>query len=108
MEAAAVADEGAVLAYDAVAGDDDGDGVAAVGEADGAAGGGAADGVGDLAVGACLAVGDVGELCPYAVVEVGSAGVEGDGEAAAGACEVLVQLAGGGVVCGGMGRRRQR
>ena len=50
FEAAGVAGEGAVGADDAVAGDEDGDGIGGVGPGDGPQGRGAADGAGDVGV----------------------------------------------------------
>ena len=92
IEAAAVATDAAVGRDHAVAGDDDRDGVRAVGEADGAKGPGAAGGAGDVGVAAGRAVGDLGERVPDGALERGAPQVEGDGEVAADAAEVLGEL----------------
>ena len=79
-EASAVAGQVAVAADDAVAGEDDGDGVGAVGIGHSPDGFGESDGGGQFTVGHCLSVGDVGELLPDALLEVGAGQQEGDVE----------------------------
>lgn len=93
---------------DTVAGEEDGEGVVADGGADGAGGGGAVEGVGDGGVGGGAAVGNGGEGVPHGFLEVGAAGVEGQGESGACAGEVFGELRGrvgeermGGVLGGG-------
>ena len=91
-EAAAVAGEAAVAADDAVAGEDDGDGIGAVGIGYCPDGFGGSDGGGQFTVGHCLSVGDVGELLPDALLEVGAGEQEGDVVVLALSSEVLVEL----------------
>lgn len=94
VEAARVAVELALAVDDAVAGDDDGDGVGAVGGTDGAGRGGVADAPCEEAVGNGFAEGDVEEVLPDELVERGAAGREGSLEHAAGAGEVLGEFVG--------------
>ena len=95
VHSAAVAGEGTVGADDAMAGNDDGDGVAAVCAADGAAGGGIADAAGLLGIAAGLAEGDGLEVFPGAGFEIGSLEEEGDGKFAAMPGEIFGKLAAG-------------
>ena len=94
-EAAGVAGEGAVLAEDAVAGDDPAEGVASGGGADGAVGAGGAEAAGDFAVGAGVAVGDGGDFVPDAELEGGAVEVDGEVEGAALAGGDLLKLEAG-------------
>ena len=94
-EAGGEACEGAVGAYDAVAGDEDGEAVGAYGLGYGSYALGVVDGEGDVFVGAGFAVGDVEECVPDVFLEVGADGEEGYGEGGAGVCEVFVELGAG-------------
>ena len=91
-EASAVAGQAAVAADDAVAGEDDRDGVGAVGIGHCPDGPGGSDGGGQLSVGGGLPVGDAGELLPDALLEVGAGQQEGDVEVPALSTEVFVQF----------------
>src|SRR3954470_9490432 len=90
IQAAGVAGELAGRADDAVAGDDDGDRVHGVRVADRA--GDAAELTRELAVGDGLAVGDLDERVPHALLERGAARRELQVELLAVAREVLVEL----------------
>src|SRR5215207_10009892 len=95
LEPAAVADERAVGADDAVARDDDRDRVAAVGETDRAHGARVAELVGERTVGRRLAVGDLEQQRPHALLEGRSGRAELELELRALAGEVLGELPGG-------------
>lgn len=83
---------GAMGGKDAVAWLDDGDGIAVAGLADGAGRGGFADCCGQLAVAAGFAVGDCAHDRPHGQLEGRACRLDGQGEDAAGAGEVLVEL----------------
>ena len=87
--------EVSVFADDAVAGDDDGNGVDAVGAAHGAAGIGAADFCGEVAVGAGGSVGDFLQGLPDLLLKGGACGAAFYGELCSLAGEVFRKLAGG-------------
>lgn len=76
FEAPAVAGQVAVLADDAMAGNDDGDRIRRAGASDGANGSGLADGARDLGVRARSAVRDAAKLVPHAALERGGLHVE--------------------------------
>jgi hypothetical protein len=76
FEAPAVAGEAAVFADDAVARDNDGDGIGGAGAGDGADGLGMADAACDFGVRAGLAAGNAPELFPDAALKGGSADIE--------------------------------
>lgn len=92
-QAAAVADQGAVLADDAVARNDDGDAVGAVGCSDGPDGARVGEGLRFLLVAHGDTVGDAAQNRPYALLEVGAGGVEGDAEGLAPAGKVFGDFA---------------
>lgn len=70
--------EGAISGEDAVAGDEEGDGVCCAGGADSAGSVGFADGAGDLGIGAGFAEGDFEKLLPDKSLEGRSDGANGD------------------------------
>ena len=79
-----------------MAGDDDAVWVFANGCTDGACGGGAAYVLGNVAVGAGVAVGDVAECLPDLALKGGArCGLYGEVKVGALACKVLVELLGG-------------
>src|SRR4051794_11674503 len=92
FQAASVAGERPVGADDAVAGDDDGDRVAAIGGADRARGPGALDALGELAVADRLAVGDRAQRLPDLLLERRAGERQVDVEVAPVAGEVLGEL----------------
>src|SRR5512132_47164 len=93
VEPPAVAGQRTVAADDAMARADDGDRVAAVGAADGTRLAGVADAAGDLAVADRLAVGDLQQRLPDALLEGAAAvGTQWQVEVGALAGEVLAQL----------------
>jgi len=94
-QAAAVAGEFAVAADDAMAGDDDGDGIGSIGEADGARGFGIADAAGEFAVGDGLAVGNVAEQLPDFLLKGRALGSEREVEGFEFTAEVGAELADG-------------
>ena len=91
--AAAVAREGAVGSDDAVAGDDDDHGVGMAGLGHGTERAGTARELGQLAVADGVAVGDVLQLGPDGLLEVGAREVERQRELAACAGKVFLELA---------------
>ena len=78
FDAAAVAGERAICSDDAVAGEDDGDGIGSIGGADGADGGWMADPFGELAVGGGCAAGDGAEGLPDFSLKRSAGGFDGD------------------------------
>ena len=76
-QASTVSGELTVTADDAVAGNDDGDGIRSVGQADGAGGFGIAGAAGEFAVGDGFAVRDVAEQLPDFELECRALGCEG-------------------------------
>ena len=94
-EPTAEPDQPAVAADDAVAGDDDGDGVGAVGGPHGADRGGPADGLRQLPVAPRLAVGDALERGPHLPLERGAVRGEWNRKDDEIAGEVGCQLAAG-------------
>src|SRR5579862_198595 len=88
LQTPAVAGEGAVLAYSAVAGDDDRHRIRGAGAADGADGFGVAEAAGDLGVGAGAAGGDGAQLFPDAPLERRRLDVEGQVEVRPAAVQV--------------------
>jgi len=78
FETPAVAGEAAMFADDAMAGDDDGNGIGSAGAGDGANGLRAANAASDVGVGARLAGGDALEFFPDAALEGRAADVEGN------------------------------
>ncbi len=108
LKAAAVADQSAVAPDNAVAGDDEADGVGADGAPDGAHGARTFDLRGDVAVGARLAVGDGEQGLPDGALKGGAAQVQRKGERRVfagavglqvGACRVQDGGAAGGNAC---------
>lgn len=93
MEARAVPAQGAVVGDDAVAGDDDTDGVGGVGLAHGAGGAGWTERTGDVAVAARFAIRDREKRTPNALLVRGAFELEGEVEYAQLACEVKFELA---------------
>ncbi len=91
FDAATVSGEGSVGADDAVAGNDDGDGVCSVSGADGADGSGAADFFGEFAVRGCGAAGNCAQGAPDLLLEGGAGGLDGKG---VDGLEVSVEVAG--------------
>lgn len=96
-QSAAVSTEGSVASDDAVAGDEDGDGVFAVGAAHGALGAGATDATGKLGIRSSGSAGDVPEGVPDAELEIRAAHVEGQGEIGSAAEEIPAQFPGEGI-----------
>ena len=90
---AGVADQGAVAPDDAVAGDEQRQGVAVVGAAHGAAGLFVAEGAGDVYVGARFAIGYLAHFLPDAQLEGRALRGEGHVEIAALAGEVFLEFA---------------
>lgn len=78
FDAATVAGEGTVGADDAVAGQDDGDGIGSVGGADGANRGGMADLLGEFAIGDGGTAGDGAERTPNLTLKHGADGFDGE------------------------------
>ena len=95
MNAAAVAGELAVLADDAVAGDEDGDGIGTVGSSDGAHAGRMADVGRQCLLVRARAVGGGAQCRPDALPEIAADGVQGDGEITPCAGEVFTEFGGG-------------
>src|SRR6185312_7825667 len=95
LEPAAVADETSRGADQAVAGDDDREGVAAVRQPRRTGGSRAADGGRQLAVGARLAIGDPEQRPPHDALELAPGEPQGQLECRALAGEVLLELASG-------------
>src|ERR1035438_1915983 len=93
VEAAAISTQRPSGCDDAVAGNNDGDGIPIVGHADRAEGLRVSDGAGDIAVAASLAVGDCEERLPAGELKCGSAEIERHREFVALAAEVLVEFA---------------
>src|SRR5690606_41414813 len=107
-QAAAVADEGAVRADEAVAGGDDGDRVAVVGGAHGAGGARGVQRAGDVAVARGAPVGDRRQPPPDLELEGGAGGGQPGGELPQLAGEVGAQLLGGGTERSGVVHRVRR
>ena len=77
---------------DAVAGNNDGDGVLSVGRADGPVGRGFCDGSGQLSVASCFSAGDVLQSLPDLLLKGASVQTQGYAEAAAVTFEVGIEL----------------
>src|SRR5690606_17363489 len=91
-QATAETGERATRADDAMAGNHDGNGIAAVGEAHGARGIGIAERGGQRAVGGRLAVFDAAQALPDAALELRAAGIERQVELRARAGEIFLEL----------------
>ena len=102
-EAPAVAGEAAIFGDDAVAGDDDGNGIGGAGAGDGADGFFASDGAGDLAVGARGAPRDAAEFFPDAALKSGGLHVEREIAMRLFAAEMAEDFADPGAEAGGVG-----
>jgi len=92
VSAFGVASEGAVGGDDAVAGDDDEDGVIVVGHADSAGGAGTTQALGFLGVADGGAVGDALQHLPGALLEVGARQLERQVKGLERACEIILEL----------------
>src|ERR687885_407078 len=92
VQAAAVAGEAARSAHDPVAGHDDADRVASIRQSNGPGGAGASNVLGELAVGQCLAVGNLSQGRPYGALEWGTGKSQGHVEIGSLPAEVLLQL----------------
>ena len=95
MNAAAVAGQRTVFTDDAVAGDEDGDGIGTVGSGDGTRGGRMADVGRECLIVRGRAVGDGAECHPDTLPEIAADGVQGDGKIAPCAGEVFAEFGGG-------------
>ena len=95
MDAAAVAGQCTVFADDAVAGDEDSDGIGTVGSSDGAHSGRMADVGRQCLIVRGRAVGDGAQCRPDALPEIAADGVQGDGEIAPCTGEVFAEFSGG-------------
>ena len=102
FEAPTIAAEAAVFADDAVAGNNDGDGIGGAGASHGADGPGIADAASNFGIGARLAAGNAPELFPNAALEGGAANVERDFAALGAGAEARDHSAGPGADAAGI------
>jgi len=91
-EAATIADQGAIRAYDPVAGDDDGNGILIIGVSHSTIGIGFTDGPCHVSVGGQLAVRDLFQPLPDEFLKGRSLQKELEGEVLAGSFEILIEL----------------